>query len=112
MDTTYFSRHTLLFNRPWVVSGFGITCALIQGKYHSVFHGYEASLIVMAFGCLVVAVRTLPGTFDKAVSRLSGSTAPIRPWTAADNMTVTLIAAALAGAGYFRGCPSRTPSLH
>lgn len=97
MDTTYFSRHNALFVLPWLVSGIGIACALIQGKYHVVFRGYEESLIIMAFGCLVVAVRTLSGSVEKAISRLPGGNAPIRPWNAADSMTATLVAAALAG---------------
>jgi hypothetical protein len=96
-DTTYFSRHTALFVFPWLVSGIGIGCALIQGKYHVVFRGYEEGLIVVAFGCLVVAVRTLPDSFEKAISRLSGRTTPVRPWNYADNMTLTLFAGGLGG---------------
>lgn len=109
LDTTYFSPHVAWSIPAWIISGLGIVFALLQGNYHPVFRGYEATLIVMAFGCLIVAVRTLPGTLDKAVSRLPGSAAPLRPWTGADSMTFTLMAAALAGVA-FLALLSTTPT--
>jgi predicted membrane protein DUF2207 len=99
-DTTYFSPHIALSIPAWILSGFGILFALLQGNYRPLFRGYGPMLNVMAFGCLIVAVRTLPGTLDKAISRLPGSTEPLRPWTGADSMTVNLMAAALGGVAF------------
>jgi hypothetical protein len=100
MDTTYFSTHMALSVPAWILSGLGILFALAQGNYNPLFRGYGTTLSVMAFGCLIVAVRTLPGTLEKAVSRLRGSTAPLRPWTGADSMTINIVVAALGGVAF------------
>ena len=97
LDTTYFSPHTALSIPAWTLSGLGIVFALAQGNYLPHANGYITTLIVMAFGCFIVAVRTLPNTLEKVVTRLPSSITPWRPWTGADKMTFTLMAAASAG---------------
>lgn len=111
IDTTYFSPHIALSVPAWIISGFGILFALLQGNYHPLFRGYGTMLSAMAFGCLIVAVRTLPGTLDKAVSRLPGSTAPLRPWTGADSMTLNLMVAALGGVAFLALQSTTTAAL-
>lgn len=111
IDTTCFSPHVVWSIPAWIISGLGILTALLQGNYHPLFRGYGTMLNVMAFGCLIVAVRTLPDTLDKAVSRFPGSTAPLRPWTGADSMTLNLTVAALGGIAFLALQSTTTAAL-
>lgn len=98
MDTGYFSRHLLLSVPAWVISGVGITAALLQGGYLDRSNRGINDLIVLAFACFIVAVRTLPETLGKLFSWMPGGTAPNRPWTGSDSMTFTLLLAGIGGA--------------
>lgn len=102
MDTTYFSKHTLLSVPAWMISGVGILFALAQGNFftwlgESRINIRIAVLLAIAFACFIVAVRSLPDTFEKLASRLPGATAPKRPWSGSDSMTFTLFVAGIAG---------------
>jgi hypothetical protein len=102
MDTTYFSKHTLLSVPAWFLSGAGIIFALIQGNLFSSTEGSAKDprllgLLIIAFGCFIVAVRSLPDALQKMASRLPGSTAPKRPWSSTDSMTFTLFVAGIGG---------------
>ena len=102
MNTTYFSKHTLLSIPAWIISAAGMFFALVQGNFlgrlaESRVDFRITGLLAIAFGCLIVAVRSLPDTLEKLGSRLPGSTAPKRPWSGADSMTFTLFVAGIAG---------------
>lgn len=104
MDTTYFSRHLFLSIPAWVISGLAVALVLFQG--HFLAHAdrltgrVSLSLLTLAFGSFIVAVRTLPDTLQKIASRFPGSTVPKRPWSASDSMTFTLLVAAVGGVAY------------
>lgn len=97
MDTTYFSKRLWLSIPAWILSGIGIFAALAQGNYFPRSNRAVNSAIVLAFAYFIIAVRTLPETFEKVSGWLPGSTAPRRPWTSADGMTFTLFMAGLGG---------------
>lgn len=104
MDTTYFSQHLFLSIPAWVISGLAVALILVQG--HFLAHAdrltgrISLSLLTLAFGSFIVAVRTLPDTLQKFASRFPGSTALKRPWSASDSMTFTLLVAAVGGVAY------------
>lgn len=98
-DTRYFSRSTAWSVPAWIVSGLGTLFALLHGTVHFKRDSgvYLAAVVVMTFGCFVVAVRTLPGALEKIASRLPSSTAPQRPWTGADTRPFTFLLVTLGG---------------
>lgn len=102
MDTTYFSKHTLLSIPAWIISAAGMLFALSQGNLFARFAESRLDfrimgLLAIAFGCFIVAVRSLPDTLEKIGSRLPGSSAPKRAWSGTDSMTFTLFVAGIAG---------------
>jgi Predicted membrane protein (DUF2207) C-terminal domain len=97
VNTGYSSRRTVLSVPAWVASGLGLAFVLLQGNYLAHSNRGITNLIVLAFGCFVVAIRTLPETLAKIVSWFPGSTAPKRPWSGSDSMTFTLLLAGLGG---------------
>jgi hypothetical protein len=100
-NTGYLSANTALFIPAWIVSGLATLFVLTRGNYSLRFSrdagAYFAAIILITFGCFVVAVRTLPGTFEKIASRLPGSTAPRRPWTGTDTRPVTFLLVTIGG---------------
>lgn len=102
MDTTYFSKHTFLSVPAWIISAAGMLLALAQGNLFarlaaSRFDFRIMVIVAIAFGCFIVAVRSLPDSLEKIGSRLPGSTVPQRPWSGTDSMTFTLFVAGIAG---------------
>lgn len=100
MDTTYFSEHIPLSIPAWVLSGLGVFFALAQGNYFPHSNRATTALLILTFGCFIVAVRTAPGTLEKIASRFPSSTAPKRPWSSSDSMTFTLFVAAVGGIAF------------
>lgn len=98
LDTQYFSPHTGLSIPAWTVSILGTLFALARGNYFAKGpFPYASVVILMTFGCFIVAVRTLPGPLEKIASRLPGSIAPRRPWTGADSRPITFLLATVGG---------------
>jgi hypothetical protein len=100
-NTRYFSEHILLFMPAWIVSGLGMLFVFFHGHYSRHFtkvdSRFVAADILVTLGCLIVAVRTLPGPLEKIASRFPSSTAPQRPWTSADSRSLTFLLATLGG---------------
>lgn len=96
-NTGYFSRRIVLSLPAWIASGLGLMFVLFQSNYLAHSNRGVTNLVVLAFGCFVVAIRTLPETLGKIFGWLPGSTAPRRPWSSSDSMTFTLLLAGLGG---------------
>jgi Predicted membrane protein (DUF2207) len=94
MDTTYFSEHTALYLPPWIVSGFGILCAVLAGHIRG--NQYTTLILCVGLSCFFAGVRTLPRVFEKAFIRVPVSTAPQRPWTSSDTININLLVSGLA----------------
>ena len=92
MDTNYFSERIPLSIPAWVLSVLAIVVALLHGNFAPHANWATWTLLTLGFACLIVAIRTLPGTLQKIASRLPGSTVPQRPWSGADTMNFTLLA--------------------
>jgi Predicted membrane protein (DUF2207) len=97
LDTTYFSERIALSFPAWIVSGLGILFALLGGHLFPHSNLYVTALLILAFTCFMVAVRTLPGVLAKIISRLPGTNARARPWSDADRRAFTFLVAALGG---------------
>lgn len=98
LNTQYFLPHVGLSIPAWGMSGVASAVVLFYGN--SSGHGSGRGLGYLIFatvGCFVVAVRTLPGTFEKIACRLPGSTAPKRAWTGSDVKPLSFLAASVAG---------------
>jgi hypothetical protein len=75
-DTTYFSEHLALSIPAWTVSSVATLFALARGNYFEHLSKFEllgrgsgmylTILIFIAFGCFVVAVRTIHGPLEKS----------------------------------------------
>lgn len=100
MDTTYFSESKLLYIPAWLLSGAGVSLALVRGNFLAHSDRLTVQLLIAAFACFVVAVLTLPGVLQKIASRFPGSTAPKRPWSSSDSMMVTFFVAAIGGVAF------------
>jgi hypothetical protein len=98
LNRGYFSQRLGLSMFAWAVSGIASAMVLFSSGHfgHGSGRGY-GYLIFATVGSFVVAVRTLPGTLEKIECRLPGSTAPRRPWTAADARPFWFLAGSLAG---------------
>ena len=101
LNTEYFLPHVGLSVFAWAVSGIASFLVLIYGDFLG--HGSSRGpvyVLLLTFGCFVVAVRTLSGTLEKIACRLPGSTAPRRPWTDADTRPLWFLAGAFVGVSF------------
>jgi hypothetical protein len=114
-DTTYFSSNAGLSFPAWIVSGLGVLLALTNTHFWSKLDRGSAKLIgataIATFVSFILAVTTLRGTVEKITTRLPGSTAPQRPWTAADTRPLTYLCVSLGGIALFGLLSSTTAAL-
>ncbi|HLW82590.1 MAG TPA: hypothetical protein VKS20_11185 [Candidatus Acidoferrales bacterium] len=93
VDTTYFSKHISRSVPAWIISGAAVFLALRHGNFFARVAEYgktplvSAALSLLALACAYLAmnIHSLPNTLEKISSRLPGSTAPKRPWSAYDS---------------------------
>lgn len=95
-NSGYFSERIAVSVPAWIVSVVGTLFALNVGHYFRHGNGRgAATLLMLTFGCFIVAIRTVPGTLEKIASLAPGSTAPRRPWSGGDSRCFTLLVATL-----------------
>ena len=112
LNREFFSPNSGLSIPAWTVSGLAILFTLIQGNFFVTRQPrYLAYALLMAWSCLIIAIRTLSGPIEKIASRFPGSIAPRRPWTGADTRPFILLAVALGGVLLLAYATSPVPAL-
>jgi hypothetical protein len=96
-NTDYFSSHTAISATAWAASVAAIAYMLFnmpKARGDGRFFFYDLAL---TFGCFIITARTARGPIDKVLSRMPWSTAPKRPWSGADSLPLTFLAATVVG---------------
>lgn len=96
-NTEYFSSHAALSVPAWAGSIAAVGYMLLhmpKARGEGKFFFYDLAL---TFGCFIITARTARGPIDKILSRMPWSTAPKRPWSGADGLPMTFLAATVVG---------------
>ena len=96
-NTEYFSEHTAISVPAWIVSGAAVFWMLVHARLSRGDMRVLEYDLLGTFVCFIITLRTSRGPAEKIAAMLPSSTAPRRPWTGADTLPLTFLAACAVG---------------
>lgn len=96
-NTEYFSDHIAISVPAWIVSAAAVFWMLLHARLSRGSMRLLEYDLLGTFVCFIITLRTAGGPLEKIATLSPSSTAPRRPWTGADTLPLTFLAACFVG---------------